>query len=64
VIDVVVANIPEFYGLIVSRDWDEKLHGYFETHWSHMWLPYNGKPNQIRVNREKNLKYIIIELEG
>ena len=54
VIDILVADIPEFYGLILSRDWSEKLPGYFATDWSHMWLPYNGKPNQIKVEREKH----------
>ena len=34
VIDILVADIPEFYGLILSRDWSEKLHGYFATDWS------------------------------
>jgi len=29
-----------------------------------MWLPYNGKPNQIRVDRENFMKHIVIELEG
>jgi len=29
-----------------------------------MWLPYNVKPNQIRVDREKHQKYIVTELEG
>ena len=48
VIDILVVDIPEFYGLILSRDWSEKLHGYFSTDWSHMWLPYNGNPNQIK----------------
>eukprot|EP00253_Pinus_taeda_P003804 PITA_03804 len=64
VIDILVANILEFYGLILSRDWSEKLHGYFATDWSHMWLPYNGKPNQIRVDHEKHQKYIVTKLEG
>ena len=64
VIDILVADIPEFYGLILSRDWSEKLHGYFATDWSHMWLPYNGKPNQIKVERELHQKYIVTELEG
>ena len=31
VIDILVADIPEFYGLILSRGWSEKLHGYFAT---------------------------------
>ena len=64
VIDILVADIPEFYGLILSMDWSEKLHGYFSTDWSHMWLPYNGKPNQIKVERELHQKYIVTELEG
>ena len=63
VIDILVADIPKFYGLILSRDWSEKLHGYFATDWSHMWLPYNGKPNQIRVDREKLVKHTVTELE-
>ena len=29
-----------------------------------MWLPYNGKPNQIRIKREKFIKHIVNELEG
>ena len=57
VIDILVADIPELYGLILSRDWSEKLHGYFATDWSHMWLPYNGIPNQIKVERELHQKY-------
>ena len=63
-IDILVADIPEFYGLILSRDWSEKLHGYFATDWSHMWLPYNGKPNQIKVEKERHRKYLVTELEG
>ena len=63
VIYIFVADIPEFYGLILSWDWSEKLHGYFATDWSHMWLPYNGKPNQIRVDREKIMKHTVTELE-
>lgn len=36
IIDILVADIPEFYGLILSRYWSKKLHGYFATIWSHM----------------------------
>ena len=64
IIDILVANIPEFYGLILIRDWSEKLHGYFATDWSHMWLPHNDKPNQIRVDQEKFMKYKITDLKG
>ena len=27
-----------------------------------MWLPYNGKPNKIRFNREKHMKYSVTDL--
>lgn len=64
VIGILVTYIPEFYGLILSKDWSEKLDVYFATHWSHMWLPYNGKPNQIKIEREKHQNYIVMELEG
>ena len=39
-IDIVVADIPDAYGLVLSRDWETKLEGYFASHWSHVWLPY------------------------
>ena len=48
-IDILIADIPEFYGLILSRDWSAKLNGYISTDYSHMWLPYKGKPNQIKI---------------
>ena len=50
IINIFVADIPEYYGLVLSRDGYEKLYGYFATDWSHMWLPHNGKPNKIRVD--------------
>jgi len=28
-----------------------------------MWLPYNGKPNQIRIDREKHLTHTLTEFE-
>lgn len=63
-IDILLADIQEFYGLILIRDWSEKLYGYFSTNWSHMWLSYNGKLNRIKVERERQQKYIVTELEG
>ena len=38
-IDIMVVDILEAYGLIMSRDWSENINGYFETDWSHLWLP-------------------------
>ena len=37
-IDIMVVDIPEAYGLILSKDWSTKLNVYFATDWSHMWL--------------------------
>jgi hypothetical protein len=36
VIDIIIVDIPEAYGMLLSRDWSEKLHGYFSTDWSHL----------------------------
>ena len=45
VINIVVADIPDTYGLVLSRDWSAKLNGYFASDWSHLWLPYKGSLN-------------------
>jgi hypothetical protein len=50
--------------MLLSRDWSKKLHGYFSTDWSHLWLPLKGNPNMIMINQEKYLKHIITDLEA
>jgi hypothetical protein len=62
IIDIIFIDIPEVYGLFLSRDWSKKLHGYFVIDWSHLWLPENGKPNRIEINRECYLKLMITDL--
>jgi hypothetical protein len=62
IIDIIVIDIPELYGLFLSRDWSEKLHGYFVTDWSHLWLLENRKPNIIKINRERYLKLTVTDL--
>jgi hypothetical protein len=62
IIDIIVVDIQEFYGLFLSRDWSEKLHGYFSTDWSHLWLPKNRQPNKIRINRRHYLKHTVTDL--
>ena len=59
-----VVDIPEAYGLILSNGWSENLNGYFATDWSHLWLPYKGCQNQIKVLREPHMKYNVTQLEG
>ena len=41
-IDIVVADISDAYGLVLSRDRSTKLEGYFDSYLSHVWLPYKG----------------------
>ena len=48
-VDIIVVDIPKTYGGILSRDWYAKLNNYFATDWSHLWLPYKGQPNKIKV---------------
>ena len=63
-IDIVVADILEAYGLVLSRDWSAKLNGYFSSDWLHLWLPYKGIPNQIKVLREPHMKHNVTQFEG
>ena len=62
VIEVIVVDIPKAYGVILSRDWLEKLNGYFATEWSHLWLPFKGQPNKIKVDHERYMKHIVTDL--
>ena len=32
-IDIVVVDIPDAYGLVLSRDWSASLDGYFASNW-------------------------------
>ena len=63
-IDIVVADIPEAYGLVLSWDWSAKLNGYFASDWSHMWFPHKVCPNQIKVLREPHMKHNVTRMEG
>jgi hypothetical protein len=58
-IDIVVVDIPESYGFLLSRDWSTKLQGYFAIDWSHLWFPHKGKENQIWVNSEAHMKHTV-----
>ena len=52
IIDIVVADILDPYGLFFSMDWSQNLNGFFTTYWSTLWLPKNGKANKIKIGRE------------
>jgi hypothetical protein len=62
IIDIIVVDIPEVYGLFLSRDWSKQLHGYFVTDWSHLWLLENGKTNRIKINHENYLNLTMTNL--
>jgi hypothetical protein len=44
-LDIVVVDMLESYGFLLSKDWSVKIQGYFFTNWSHIWILYKGKPN-------------------
>ena len=48
--------------MILSRDWSEKLNGYFATNWSHLWLPFKVQPNKIKVEHEQYMKHTVTDL--
>jgi hypothetical protein len=61
-IDIIVVDILKSYGMLLSRDWSEKLNVYFSIDRSHIWLPYNGQPNKIKVDREHHIKHTVTYL--
>ena len=63
-IDIIVVDIPDAYGLVLSRDWSARLDGYFASDWSHLWLPHKGSPNQIKILREPHMQHNVTQLEG
>ena len=62
-IDIVVADIPDGYRLILNQDWFARLNGYFGSYWSHLWLPQKGSPNQIKILRDPYMKHNVTQME-
>ena len=50
--------------MLLSRGWSAKLKGYFSIDWSHLLLPQKGKGDMLRVDRERYMKYVVMELNG
>jgi hypothetical protein len=61
-IDIIVVYIPETYGILLRRDWSALLNKYFSNDWSHLWIPYNGKQNQIRSDRDIYMTHVVTYL--
>ena len=64
IIDIVVADILDVYGLIFSTDWSQGLNGFFATDWSTLWLPKNGKSNHIKIGREIYLRHTVKKIHN
>ena len=61
-IDIIVVDILEAFGVIMSRDWPTMLNGYFATDFNHLWLPCKGHLNNIKVECECYMKHIITDV--
>jgi hypothetical protein len=61
-IDIIVVDIPEAYGVILSRDWSAKLNAHVSTNRSHLWLPYKGQLDKIKVDRENYMTQMVTDL--
>lgn len=46
VIDIIVVDIPKAYDFLLSRDWSQKLQGYFKTG---IIYGYHGKGSEIKL---------------
>ena len=57
IMDVVVANIPPKFGMLLSRSWDAKLKGTLQMDMSYATIPLFGQDR--RLYREVFLKYMV-----
>jgi len=64
IIDAIVANIREAYGLLLSRDRSAKLQVHFSIDYTHLWIPYKGRTKPIRVDNKSHMKHIVTNIEG
>lgn len=48
-IDVQVVEIPDIYGMLLSINRSRDMNEYISIDWSHLWLPWRGIANQIRL---------------
>ena len=62
IIGIIVVDILEAYGVILTRDWSAKLNSYFATDWSHLWFPYKGQLSKIKVEQEIYMKHMVTNL--
>ena len=59
--DVVVADIPPKYGMLLSGSWGAKLRGTLQLDMSYATIPFFGQ--QRRIYRETLMKYMVSSQE-
>lgn len=59
--DVVVANIPPWFGMLLSRLWGAELKGTLQLDFSYATIPVFGQLRKLY--REKKMKYMITSNE-
>jgi len=59
--DVVVADIPPRFGMLLSKSWGAKLKGTLQLDFSYATIPLFGQ--LIKLYREKKMKYMITRKE-
>ena len=61
VMDIVVADIPPNYGMLISRSWGAKLQGSLQLDMSYASIIVFGKPSKLY--RENLMKYMVSSAE-
>ena len=59
--DVVVADVPPWFGMLLSRSWGAKLKGTIQIDFSYATIPVFGQLRKLY--REKKMKYMITSKE-
>ena len=59
--DIVVANMPTKYGMLLSRSWGSKLQGTLQMDMTYATIPVFGQ--QRRLYRETLMKYMVSSQE-
>ena len=59
--DIVVADIPPKYGMLLSRSWGDKLQGTLQMDMTYATIPVFSQPR--RIYRETHMKYKVSSQE-
>lgn len=57
--EIQVIDIPDSYDMLLSWDWSRSLNGYMATDFLHMWLPWKGVANQIRMDIVPQMTHLV-----